>query len=45
MEANKRNREIFEATGLTVTALPMQYVNDHPTEMIPGLCRCPLRCA
>ena len=37
MDVDKRNREVFTATGLTVTALPEQYVNDHPTEIVVEL--------
>ena len=34
MNVHKRNREVFRDTGLVVTGLPEQYVNDHPQRMI-----------
>lgn len=37
MNANDRNREIFKATGITVTGLPEQYINDHPEQLIVEL--------
>ena len=32
MNALDRNREAFAATGITVTGLPEQYINDHLDE-------------
>ena len=37
MNANIKNRAIFEATGLTVTGLPEQYLNDHPERLVVKL--------
>ena len=37
MNANDRNREIFKATGITVTGLPERYINDHPEQLIVEL--------
>ena len=34
MNAVNRNREIYEETGLMLTGLPDQYVNDHPTMIV-----------
>lgn len=29
-----QNREIFEATGLTITGLPEEYINNHPSNIV-----------
>ena len=34
MNVRDRNREVFRDTGLVLTGLPEQYVNDHPQRMI-----------
>lgn len=39
MNALDRKREAFVATGITVTGLPEQYINDHPENIIIELDR------
>ncbi len=39
MNALDRNREAFAATGITVTGLPEQYINDHPENIAVELDR------
>lgn len=34
MNADKQNRDLFVATGITLTGLPEQYINNHPEEII-----------